>query len=153
MRFPKRMLLVVCVLLFLPSLSQAQQVQKHQDLSGLWTMHFSGIEANCQDPAENGSKEGEFVFEVTQRGDTLSATWRDGETTNVFTGKASGSMVSATVYGFYGENCRVLTNITARILGTNELIGTYSGQELNCETCTWQGEVTVVIQTAPEKPL
>ncbi|MFQ5956811.1 MAG: hypothetical protein ACE5KK_03470 [Candidatus Brocadiales bacterium] len=145
MRFPQRLFVFICILLFLPQVSLAQQVQKMQDLSGLWTLRFNGVEANCQNEAENGPKEGEFVFEVLQQGDTLSATWTDGETTNIFTGKVSGSIVRATVYGFYLENCRVLTDITAEITGIGGLVGRYSGQELNCETCTWEGELTVTI--------
>ena len=151
-RFPKRMFLFICVLLFLPQVSPAQQVQKEQDLSGLWTMRFKGIESDCQNEAENGPKEGEFTFEVSQAGDTLSATWIDGGTTNIFTGKVRGTIVKATVYGLYLENCRVITEITAEVVGSSEQVGTYSGQELNCETCTWKGELTVTIQAAPGTP-
>lgn len=152
MGFPKRLLLFMCALLFLPQVSLAQQVQKEQDLSGLWTMRFKGIETGCQNEAENGPKEGEFVFEVSQKGDTISATWIDGDTTNIFTGKLRGTIVKATVYGLYLENCRVVTEITAEVMGWNELVGTYSGREINCETCAWKGELTVIIQNVPELP-
>ncbi|MFQ5862017.1 MAG: hypothetical protein ACE5IC_02745 [Candidatus Brocadiales bacterium] len=145
MRFLQRLFIPMSVLFLSLQVSQAQQVQNVQDLSGLWTLRFNGIEANCQDETENGPKEGRFVFEVSQQGDTLSATWKDGETTNIFTGRVSGFIVSATVYGFYHENCRVITDITAEIAGKGELVGRYSGQELNCETCTWEGELTVTI--------
>ncbi len=152
MRFLKRMFLFICVLLSLSQVSLAQQVQREQDLSGLWTMRFKGFEANCQNEAENGPKEGEFIFEVLQDGDKLSATWMDDGTTNILTGRVSGSIVSATVYGFYLENCRVLTEITAKITGKDGLVGTYSGLELNCETCTWEGEVVVTIQAVSKPP-
>lgn len=146
MRFTHRLPVFMCMLLLLPQVCHAQQVQKVQDLSGVWTLRFSGIEANCQDETENGPKEGEFVFEVEQQGNILSATWKDGKTTNILTGKVSGFIVSATVYGFYAENCRVLTDITAEITGIGGLVGRYSGQELNCETCTWEGELSVTIE-------
>ncbi len=153
MRFLKRTVPFICVfLMFVVHISQAQQAQKNQDLSGLWKMHFNGVEAGCQDEAENGPKEGEFVFNVSQQGDTLSGTWTDGRATNMFTGRVSGSIVSAAVYGFYNENCRVLTDITVQIAGEGRLVGTYSGHELNCETCAWQGEVTIIIQDVPELP-
>ncbi len=145
MKFSQGLFVFICMFVLLPWVSEAQQVQKVQDVSGLWTMQFKGVEANCQDENENGPKEGQFVFEVEQKGDTLAATWKDGKTTNVLTGKVSGTIVNATVYGFYPENCRVLTYITAEIIGAGGLVGRYSGQELNCETCTWEGEITVTI--------
>lgn len=145
MHLLQRPLIFIYMLLWLTQAVQAQQIQNVLDLSGVWTLRFEGIEANCQDETENGPRQGEFIFEVEQRGNILSATWKDGKTTNILTGKVSGSIVSITVYGFYPENCRVITDITAEVTPTGELIGMYTGQELNCETCTWEGEVTVTI--------
>ncbi len=150
----RRMFLVVCALLWAVQVLQAQeQVQKPLDLSGLWTMHFSGIEADCQDESKNGPKQGKFVFEMTQQGDKLSATWLDNDTTNILTGHVRGTIVDATVYGLDLENCRVRTDITAEVTNESGLVGRYSGQELNCETCTWEGELTVVIQNVPRLPV
>lgn len=158
MRPSKKTLLVVFALLWTIQVFQArahakEQVQKPLDLSGLWTMHFSGIETNCQDESKNGPKQGKFVFELTQQDDTLSATWLDRDTTNILTGHVHGTMVEATVYGLDTENCRVRTDITAEVTNGSGLVGRYSGQELNCETCVWEGELTVVIQNVPKPPV
>lgn len=124
---------------------QDSYAQKVQDVSGLWTLKFKGIETGCQEGAKNGPREGTFVFRVLQQADNISATWTDKATTNTLAGKVIGFTVSASVHGHYGENCRVLTEITAEIVGKNELAGRYSGREINCETCRWEGEFSVVI--------
>jgi hypothetical protein len=135
-------LLLPATLLFLSS--SICLGQKVQDVSGLWTLRFKGEESHCQNEAENGPKQGTFIFRITQEGNNLSSTWVDGNTTNVLTGKVSGYIVNATVHGVYPENCRVVTEITGEILG-KEIKGRYSGRELNCETCVWEGDFTAEI--------
>lgn len=124
--------------------AQEKEPLKPLDVSGEWALHFKGVEYNCQDPQENGDKEGTFVFHVTQQGDNLTATFTDGKTTNHFIGKLNGTIVTATVHGVYPENCKVVTDIVGKVVG-KEIRGTYSGKELNCETCIWEGEFTVEI--------
>ncbi len=117
---------------------------KPLDVSGQWTLHFKGIEYECLDPAENGPKEGSFIFQVEQQGDNLTATFKDGKTTNHLTGKLRGTVITATVHGVYPENCRVVTDIVGEVLD-REIRGTYSGKEINCEVCKWEGDFTVKI--------
>lgn len=132
--------------LFLSSCAFAQQKEplKPLDVSGQWTLRFKGIEYGCQNPEENGPKEGTFVFHVTQQGDNLTATFTDGKTTNHLIGEIRGTTVTASVHGVYPENCTVVTEIVGKVVG-KEIRGTYSGKEQNCETCIWEGEFTVEI--------
>lgn len=124
--------------------AQEKEPLKSPDVSGQWTLHFKGVEYGCQNPLENGPKEGTFVFHVTQQGDALTATFADGKTTNHLAGKLNGTVVTAAVHGIYPENCKVVTELVGKVV-SKVIKGTYSGKELNCETCIWEGEFTVEI--------
>ncbi len=136
-----------------PLLPEQKEPMKPLDVSGQWTLHFKGVEYGCQNPQEDGQKEGTFVFNITQQGENLSATFADRRTTNHLKGVIRGTTVTATVHGLYPDNCRVVTEILGEVVGKDtkgevvgkEIKGTYSGKELNCETCIWEGEFTVEI--------
>ncbi len=125
-------------------LAQEREPQKPLDVSGQWTIRFKGVEYGCQNPLENGPKEGTFVLRVTRQGDELSATFMDGKTTNRLVGRVNGTIVTGTVHGIYPENCKVVTDIVGEVIG-KIIRGTYKGKELNCETCIWEGEFTTEI--------
>jgi hypothetical protein len=136
--------LLVVLSLFLSCSVPAQETLEVLDVSGQWTLRFNGVEYGCQNPLENGPKEGVFVFQVTQQGDNLTATFKDGKTVNRLIGVLKGTVVTATVHGVYPENCKVVTDLVGKVVGKG-IKGTYSGRELNCETCIWEGEFTVEI--------
>lgn len=121
---------------------QEKEPLRSPDVSGQWTLYFKGVEYGCQNQLKNGSREGTFVFHVTQQGDDLTATFTDGKTTNHFIGRVNGTVLTATVRGVYPENCKVVTELVGEVVG-KVIKGTYWGKELNCETCAWEGEFTV----------
>jgi hypothetical protein len=135
---------IIFLFLSWSALAQEKELLSPPDVSGQWTLRFKGVEYGCQNPLENGPKEGTFTFHVIQQGENLTATFIDGKTTNHLVGEVRGTAVTATVHGVYPENCKVVTEIVGKVVG-REIKGNYSGKELNCETCVWEGEFTVEI--------
>lgn len=139
-------ILVSILFLSFAGLNTCTKVQKAQDLSGTWTIKYTGIEYGCRDADRNRDKEGVFIFTVTQQGNSVSAIFNDGNTTNTITGKIIGHSIHMVVNGLTANDCRVETFLEGDIVMEDMINGSYWGNEINCETCKWDGKFVITIE-------
>lgn len=137
---------VFCGFLFFTLKLSCSYGQEYNDISGKWTIKFTGVEKECQEVSRNGSKEGTFVFKVIQNQDTIFAIFDDKITTNVVKGKITGRLIKITVKGVTSEDCTVETTLNGQIIGNDRIKGTYDGRASNCETCKWEGRFDVIVE-------
>ena len=120
--------------------------QEYDDISGKWTIKFTGVEKECQEGSRNGPNEGTFVFKVIQNQDTIFAIFDDKITTNVVKGKITGKLIKITVKGVTSEDCTVETILKGQIISEDRIKGMYNGSAANCETCKWEGRFDAIIE-------
>ncbi len=138
-------------ILFLSSLFfftlDAANAEKIIDVSGIWQLEYEGQQIGCQDPNKNRSRKGLFSFAVEQEGNALSSTFLDRGITHILIGEIIGDRLNITISGFDIKGCKNVTFLTGK-LGKPEgyiVNGNYSGKDISCDTCTWEGKFNVLI--------
>ncbi|HHT9139216.1 MAG TPA: hypothetical protein ACFYEI_00210 [Candidatus Tripitaka californicus] len=119
------------------------------DVSGQWTCHWRGVGRNCQDSLGDIPGGGTVVFYVTQQWKDLTASFidTDGKYACLLIGNLSGTTLTGTaqvVYLGHLRLCRIAAEMVGKVTGKT-IEGTFSGRELDCETCIWEGKFTVEI--------
>ena len=111
------------------------------DVSGKWVVTGVDTEDCCSD--KGGKVKESFV--VTQVGDTISASWVNGNDSQVLTGIVNGNSVYGEIVGTDLEHteCGWVTHIVGIVKG-NRITGYHTGAE-TCGTCRGHGKFVVKI--------